>query len=1060
MWIVKLALARPYTFIVAAIVILIFGGWFSIRIPKDVFPEINTPVVSVVWSYAGMTAKEFEERITSFSEFSLSSTVNGIERIESQTLNGLALIRLYFHPNTEIQGAMAQITATSQEILRRLPLSITPPVILLYSPSTVPIIQLMISSDDVPEQDLYDYASYRLRHLIAVIQGITLPPPIGGKVLELMVDTYPEALQARGLSPRDVQEAINKQNIIIPTGDAKIGSIDYFVNSNNTLENPDDYNNIPITTKDGSIVYLKDVGFAHTGFPPQINIVRNNGERAVLLTLLKNGNSSILDIINKLNDMLPTLKESAPVGVDLNTRADQSVFVRDSLINLLTEGMIVIFLTGILVYIFIRSVSFTVIVIVTIPISILASIICLDLFGYSLNLMTLGGLALAIGILVDNATITIENIDRNLKLGKSLISAVLDGSNQIAIPAFVSSLIICVVFLPISLLVGPSKFLFVPFSVSVIISLMFSYVFSRTLVPVMVRYLYQETGTQGPTFFDGFQKTYAKSLAWCFANKSAVFSSFGILFLSIFFLLPFLGTDFFPVVSSGHIRLHVKAPTGTRIEVTEEIFGNIEFAIKNLIPRDEIESISDNIGVNPIPYTMAFGDNATIGTWDGEILISLKQHRSHNTDFYVQKIRSYLHNKFPECVFFFQPADLISQILYFGLPCPIDVKVIGYDSQNNLKISRELVNRIAKIPGAVDVHLHQDVEAPELFVNVNRLQLSQINLSQNSIATDLLITNSDSTVITPNFWINRKMGLPYLIAVQTPKYRVSNLESLLNTPISYISTDPPSTPFTYLTKYKGVPDTQTEEEKKSSELLGNLAVIERRTTPAVVNHYNIQPAYDIYANVQGTDLGSVSNQIQDILNEMNPQLAPGNKIQLLGMVSSMKTAFKVLSLGLIASLLLIYFILVINFQSWGDPFVIIFSLPGTLAGIFWFLFLTNTSISIPSLMGSIVSLGVATANSILVVAFAGSELHRGKSSQEAAMTAGVTRLRPVLMTALAMILGMFPMSLGMGAGAAEHAPLARAVIGGLILATFSTLFLVPLAFAYFRTKPNPYLEPK
>ena len=1058
MWMVKLALSRPYTFVVTALAILLFGSWFAIRIPKDVFPNINTPVVSVVWSYAGMTAKEFEERITSFSEFSLSSTVNGIERIESQTLNGLALIRLYFHPDTEIQAAMAQITATSQEILRRLPVAITPPVILLYSPSTVPIVQLMISSDTIPEQNLYDYASYRLRHLIAVIQGLTIPPPFGGKILELMVDTYPEALQARGLSPADIQNAINRQNIIIPTGDAKIGKFDYFLNANNTLDNPDDYNNIPVAVKDGSIIYLRDVGFAHEGFPPQINIVRDNGHRSVLLTILKNGNTSILKIIEKLKELLPDLQTSAPQGTEINLRGDQSIFVKEAIGNVLKEGILATLLTGILILFFLRSWINTAIVVISIPLSILATIIFLDLLGHSLNLMTLGGLALAIGVLVDNATITVENIHRNLHLGKPLQQAVIDGSNQIAVPAFVSSLAICIAFLPIAFLVGPSRFLFVPFAYSAVFAIATSYFLSRTLVPVMIQHLYKEDRLQTVPFFTHLQEKYEKALSWCLENRGTVFAAFSLIICSAYILFFFIGTDFFPSANSSQLRLHVKAPTGTRIEVTEEIFGDVEEEIQRIVSKEEIHSISDNIGVNPISYTLAFGDNATIGTWDGEILISLKPSARHKASFYKNQLRNHLAEQFPECTFYFQPADLISQILYFGLPAPIDVKVIGYDDKNNLETARELVDRIARIPGATDVHLHQDVDAPELFVNVNRLLLTQVNLTQDHIANNLLITNSDSTVVTPNFWINKKMGLPYPIAVQTPKYRVDSIEALMRTPVSY-----PSSERMQSSANKTQPQVPSGGnlpplEQKTSELLSNLATLKRSTTPGVVNHYDIQPAYDIYANIQEVDLGTVSTQIQEIIKELQPKMAPGNEIRLLGMVSTMHSSFKLLGFGLMASIFLVYFILVINFQSWIDPFVIIFALPGALAGILWALFLTSTSISIASLMGSIVVMGLATANSVLVITFANQELLQGKSSAEAALIAGKTRLRPVLMTACAMIFGMFPMALGIGAGAEQQAPLARALIGGLLVATISTLFLVPVAFSSLRKKSNPYLE--
>lgn len=1057
MWIVKLALRRPYTFVVCSLMILIFGLWFTVRIPKDIFPTINTPVVSVVWSYAGMTAKEFEARITSFSEFSLSSTVNGIERIESQTLNGLALIRLYFHPDTEIQTALAEITASSQAILRRLPVSITPPVILLYSPSSVPIIQLMVSSPTVSEQHLYDYASFRLRHLIASISGLTLPPPFGGKVLELMVDTYPEALQARNLSPSDIQNAINLQNVIIPTGNAKIGKIDYFINSNNTLENPDDYNNLPVAVKEGTIIYLRDVGFAHEGYPPQINVVRDDFHRAVLLTVLKNGNASILEIIDKIKKRLPILQQAAPEGIKISLRSDQSVFVKEAISNVFKEGLFASLFIGILILIFLRSLINTAIVVLSIPLSILGTTIILDLMGYSLNLMTLGGLALATGILIDNATITIENIHRNLSLGKPLREAVIEGSHQIALPSFVSSLAICIVFLPIASLIGPAKLLFVPFALAATIAIAFSYFLSRTIVPVLVVFLHKDKKKNEAAFFTKLQEKYGKALSFALENRALVCIVFALVFSSVFFIFPFIRTDFFPNPNGHQLRLHVKAPPGTRIEVTEEIFGDIEEEIQKVIGSGDILSLSDNIGVNPIPYSMAYGDNATIGTWDGEIQITLKPNAKCKSILCQEKLRKVLNEKFPECVFFFQPADMISRVLYFGLPTPIDVKVIGYDDQNNLEIARELVERIAKVPGAVDVHLHQDVDVPEIFVNVNRVLLSQINLMQNQVANVLLITNSDSTVVTPNFWINEKMRLPYPIAVQTPNYKIDSIEALMRTPISYVSTG--------LNLLKNVTQPQMPPgnllpplERKTSELLSNLASWEKKVTPGVVNHFDIQPTYDVYVNIQGQDLGKVSAKIQKIIEELQPKMAPGNEIRLMGVVSTMKSSFKMLGLGLIGSILLIYLILVINFQSWLDPFVILFALPCALAGILWALFLTHTSLSIFSLMGSIVVMGLATANSILVVTFAGRELLQGKTPVEASLSAGKTRFRPVLMTAIAMIFGMLPMALGIGEGAEIQAPLARAAIGGLLIATLATLFLVPVIFSLACKKPNPYLE--
>lgn len=1050
MWIVRLALRRPYTFVVAALLILILGIWFIRQTRKDIFPDVNIPVISIIWTYGGLSAEEFAQRITTYSEYALVGNVNDIERMESQTLNGLSVIRLYFYPHVEIEAAIAQATAVSQTILRRMPLSTQPPIILRYSANSVPVIQMNLSSHKLTEQELYDYGNYRIRQLISTIQGTTMPTPYGGKVRQVMIDLDPIALQAKGISARDVNAAINAQVITIPTGDVKIGDKDYRVDTNSTPDLISSMNDMPIKVIDGVVVYLRDVGYAHDGFTPQVNIVRNQGERSVLISILKNGPSSTLDITNTLKKMLPEIRASAPKGMNIDLLFDQSVFVRGAIKSVIIEGCLAALLTGMMILIFLGSWRSTLIVLISIPLSILSSIIMLSVLGETLNVMTLGGLALAIGILVDDATVTIENIHRNMALGKPIQQAVLDGSYQIAIPAFVSTISICIVFTPVVLLVGPSKFLFVPFALAVVFAIAASYVLSRTLVPVMIKFmlpgemhLYTGKSEKSQSIFERYQlgfdhyfhkfrAKYGQALEWALHYRPIVLILFGLIFASTFILIPFIGEDFFPLVDAGQFRLHVKAPSGTRLEVTEEIFGTVEDEIKKIVPPEDMAIMIDNIGLPAVAYNLAFGDNATVGPYDGEILVSLKPERKMSTPQYIEKLRKHLNQRFPELTFYFQPADMVSQILYFGLPTPIDVRVFGYNQKENLKIAQELVERISHVPGAVDVHLHQVVDAPELFINANRTLLAKAGLKQQDLMNDVLLSYSDSTVVTPNYWLDRKMGTPYLITVQIPKYRINNMEEMLRTPIS--------SPLT-----------------KESQLLSNLASIERRTAVDVVNHVNVQPVYDIYANVQGRDLGGVATDIQKIIDEYNKKMAPGNHINLEGMVLNMQQAFTRLGIGFVFAILLVYLVMVVNFQSWLDPFIIISALPGAIAGIVWMLFLTHTTFNVPSLMGTIMSIGVATANSILMVTFANMQMHDGKDSILAMRSAGCTRLRPVLMTALAMIVGMIPMALALGEGGEQNAPLGRAVIGGLSMATLTTLFFVPVVFTYLRTKPNPYL---
>ena len=1045
MSIINLSLKRPYTFVVIAIMIVIIAIWQIRGASKDIFPDINMPIVSIVWNYNGLPAEEFSQRITTNSELALSNYVTGIARIESQTLAGLSIIRLFFHPDINIESAIGQATSISQTVLKRMPVGVTPPEILLYSPTTIPVIQMALSSDNLTEEELLDYATYRIRPQIAALQGVTVPLPYGGKVREMIVDADPDALQARGLSPRDLNIGVNLQSIVLPTGDVRIGDMDYLVNLNNTPLLPEDYNSIPIAVKNDKIIYLRDVAFAHDGYAPQLNIVHDEGKKAVLISILRNGGTSSLDVVNGVKDLLETIRKAAPEGMEINLLFDQSIFVEAALYGVGTEGILAILLTGTLMLLFLGSWRSTLIVTLMIPLSILTSIILITLLGYTLNLMTLGGLTLAIGILVDNAVVTLENIHRNLNLKKPLTTAIVEGATQVILPTFVSTLAICIVFLPITLLTPPSNFLFVPFAFSVVFAVLASFFFSFTLLPVLVSYLEKEYDEHNErpnplsrlqkkfiNAFEKFRDTFSRWLRFCLENRIMVLIVFGIILLSPLVIFSSIGQSFFPRVDARQIKLHVYLPTGTRIEVASEKFGQIQDSIKKIISEENIELMLNNIGIPQSPFNLAFGDTTTTGTWDGTVLISLSRSKPYSTEYYEKILRDRLNIEFPDYTFLFQPADMISQILNFGLPTPIDVRLIGY-GDNNVEIAREMVEEISKIPSVVDTRLHQLLDQPELFLNADRTKLMLAGMSQFDLASDVVISCSDSTYITPNYWLDTKNGIPYLIAVQTPKYRISNIDQLMRTPVNSRRTNNP-------------------------QLLCNLATLNRKKVPAVVSHHNIQPALDIYANVQGKDLGRAVKHIQDVIEKYKNKLKPGNRIEMRGMVIDMNEAFYRLMLGFIFAFILVYLILVINFQSWMDPLIIIMALFGSLAGVVWILFLTDTPFTVPSLMGAIVSLGVSAANSILVVAFANQQMYEKENSIEAVHSAAVIRLRPVLMTALAMIVGTIPMALAIGEGGEQNAPLGRAMIGGIIFATVTTLIFVPVIFSYLRKTANPYLK--
>jgi CzcA family heavy metal efflux pump len=1047
MWIVKLALRRPYTFAVLAIAIVLAGIAAFRQTPKDIFPEINIPVVSVIWTYNGLSAEEFEQQLTVYSEFSLSANVNDLERIESQTLDGVGIVKLFFHPGANVDLGIAQATAVSQAILRRMPPGVQPPIILRYAADSVPIIQMSLSSDTLSESDLYTYGIFRIRQQLATINGLTLPAPFGGKVRQIMVDLDPARLQARGLSARDVNNAINAQDLTLPSGTAKIGDVQYKVKLNNTPDALDALNNIPIKVDHGVVTFVRDVAHVHDGFEVQPNVVRADGKRAVLLQILKNGHSSTLDIIKAVKEKLPQLQAAAPPGMKIELLADQSLFVQSALDGVVKEGLIAAALTATFILLFLGSWRSTLIVAISIPLSVLASLGLLSALGHTLNVMTLGGLALAIGILVDEATITIENIHRHLELGSKLRDAILEGSREIAVPALVSALAISIVFVPVIFLVGPAKFLFTPMALAVVFAILSSYVLSRTLVPVLVKLIlrnekhdHSRPGTRNPLIrlqlgfvraFEALRLRYIGILRWALVNRLTVFIVFALVVGSSFLALPWVGRDFFPTVDAGQFRLHVRAATGTRIETTEQLFSAVEDEIRRTIPANEIKLILDNFGIVSEKYSLAFGDNATIGSHDGEILVQLSHERSKPTPAYMEALRKRLAAAFPQMTFYFQPADIVSQILNFGVPAPINIKVAGYNRDGNYAVAKEIRDRVARIPGARDVFLHQSFDAPTLKLDVNRTLLAKDGLNQRDIAQDVLVSLSSSTQVSPNYWVDQAYGIPFLVAVQTPPRLVDSVNSLMNMPVS--------------ARIAGT-------DKTESQLLANLASVSRANSASVINHYNIQPTFDVFANVSGRDLGAVAADVDKIVVDVQKKLTPGNSILVRGQVDSMNTAFTRMGLGLILSAVLVYFLMVVNFQSWSDPFIILMALPGAFTGIVWGLFLTHTTFNVPSLMGAIMTIGVATANSILMVTFANDQLRAGMNSLEAALRAGATRLRPVLMTAGAMIIGMFPMALGLGDGGEQNAPLGRAVIGGLIVATLATLLFVPVVFSLLRAK--------
>jgi multidrug efflux pump subunit AcrB len=1055
MWIVRLALNRPYTFVVLALLILLLGTVAAVTTPIDIFPKIDIPVVSIIWTYNGLATSEMEKRVTTFSEFVLA-TVNDIRSIESQTLNGVSTIKVYFQPQVRIDAATAQINSAVNGIRFRMPPGINPPWILRFGADTVPVIQLALSSDSLTESELYDYGLFRVRQQLSTVAGTLLPAPYGGVSRQIMVDLDQDALNANGLSPIDISNAINAQNVTLPSGTVKIGEREYTVSTNSSPLDFSLLNNAPIKFVNGATVFMRDVASVRDGYAVQQNVVRADGKPSVLLTIMKTGSVSTLSIVDEIKSrILPSARASAPKGMQIKELFDQSVFVRAAITGVLREGVIAACLTGLMILLFLGSWRSTLIIAVSIPLSILSSLCMLSALGHTMNVMTLGGLALAIGILVDDATVTIENIHRHMGR-KPLREAVLEGASQIAAPTLVSTLTICIVFVSVVFLTGPAKYLFTPMALAVVFAMLASYLLSRTLVPVMSAYLLKgeqhevDPGTGVSTaaprstnwlyrinerFNDGYiwvRTEYTELLRAFISRRPIAFLLTGGVIASAFVLMPFVGRDFFPRVDAGQLRLHVRAASGTRLENTKLIFSRVEEELRHVIPPNEIELILDNIGRPAESFNFAFGDGATIGTFDGEILVALKEGKHGPTVKYISELRQRLPRAFPSLLFYFQPADIVTQILNFGLPAPIDIQVAGYDPRN-FDVARQIREKIARIPGVVDSHVHQVMDGPDLHYDIDRARAAEFGLTAQDVSNSMFVSLSSSSQVQPNFYLDPKMGTTYLVAAQTPQIRLDTVEKIGNTPIPL--------------KTSG-----------QAQLLSNLAAVSHSTQPVVANHRDVQPVFDVYANVQDSDLGSVASKIEHVVKEIKPQVSPGSEVVMRGQVESMREAFSRLGLGLVFAAMLVYLLMVVNFQSWKDPFIIITALPGAFAGVVWALFLTQSRFSVPSLMGAIMSIGVATANSILLVTFASERMELGRTAAEAAVDAGCTRLRPIVMTALAMIIGMLPMALGLGEGGEQNAPLARAVIGGLALATLATLFFVPLMFSILRRNPAAQQE--
>jgi CzcA family heavy metal efflux pump len=1040
MWIVALALRRPYTFVVMALVLLLLMPLVILRMPVDVLPDINIPVISVVWNYAGLAPDEMADRIVTNAERGLTITVNDIEHIESQSLNGIGVIKIFFQPTANIQTALAQTTAMVQTELRSLPPGTVPPLIITYSASSTPIVQLGLSSKTLPEQQLFDLGQNFLRTQLATVPGATTPYPYGGKIRQIQVDLDMPRLQANGLSPNDIVNALNAENLILPAGTTKIGLFEYQVEMNGDPQTIAELNDLPVKTVNGSTVYMRDVAHIRDGFAPQTNIVHMNGVRGVLMSMLKISSASTITIVEGVKRMAQLAAQSLPPEMKITALFDQSLFVRASIRGVITEGLTAALLTAAMILLFLGDWRPTIVICISIPLSVVVSILLLYALGQTINIMTLGGLALAVGILVDDATVEIENIERNLAQGKEMKQAILDGASQIAVPAFVSTLCICIVFVPMFFLTGVAKFLFVPLAEAVVFAMLASYFLSRTLIPTLVMYIMRghEHRAAGPkTFmgrfqrgfernFDKFRNGYYQLLETTITHRklfASLFLAFCLLSLCWVFVL---GEDFFPSVDAGLIRLHLRGRSGLRVEETSRLCTEVEDFLHQDLPPGEIETVLDNIGLPNSSINLSYSNSGVIGTNDAEVLLGLSEHHRPTAEI-VQQLRQRLPRRFPGVEFFFQPADIVTQILNFGLPAPIDIQVMGPDLQSNYGIAQQIANRLRRLPGTADVHVQQMLGLPTLHLDMDRDLVTQVGMNPRDVAQSVLVSLSGSFQTAPSFWLNPENGVTYSMVVQSPQYRMTSLQDLMNMPV-------------------------TDPAVSSTQVLGNLVQLTPVSRPEVVSHYNVQPVIDVYASTQGRDLGAVSRETEKVLKPFRDHLPRGTQLVVRGQVETMRSSFLGLGIGLLGAIVLVYFLIVVNFQSWLDPFVIITALPGALGGIAWILLLTHTTLNVPSLTGAVMCMGVATANSILMVSFARDRMQVGIPAVQAALEAGYTRIRPVLMTALAMIIGMFPMSLSLGEGGEQNAPLGRAVIGGLMFATVATLFFVPCVFAIVHSR--------
>ena len=1044
---VSIALQRPYTFVVLALLLMIAGPLAALRTPTDIFPDIGIPVIGVVWNYTGLPPDQMAGRIVTPFQRALTTTVNDIEHISANSYTGIGIIKIFFQPNVDIRTANAQVTAIAQTMLKQLPAGATPPLILNYSASTVPILQLALSGDGLTEQNLADFATNQLRTPLVTVPGAAIPWPYGGKMRQIQIDLNATALQALGLSAQDVANALAAQNLITPVGTQKIGSFEYNIQLNNSPLQINELGNLPIKAVNGAMVYIRDVAHVRDGNPPQTNIVHVDGNRSVLMMVLKAGSISTLDIIDGIKKKIVEIKDTLPETLKIGLVGDQSIFVRGAISGVAKEGILAAILTSIMILLFLGSWRSTVIIAISIPLSVMGAIICLSLIGETLNIMTLGGLALAVGILVDDATVTIENINYHLEQGKEVETSILDGAAQIVTPAFVSLLCICIVFVPMFFLEGVSRFLFVPMAEAVMFAMIWSFILSRTLVPTMAKYLlhphpHDENGNPIPPApsknplvrfqrgferrFEQFRDSYRALLEMALHHRGVfVAGFFGFVALS-FLLVPFLGRNFFPSVDGGQILIHVRTQIGTRVEETANQLADIQKAIRQVIPPSELDTMTDNIGIPYSGINMTYNNTGVIGTQDGDIQIKLKEGHQP-TDIYVKALREQLPRAFPGVTFAFLPADIVSQILNFGSPAPIDLQIRGANIDANFKYANDLLRRIRRIPGVADARIQQSPNAPAFQVNVDRTRAQYVGVTERDVTNSLVVNLAGSSQVAPTYYLNPQNGVSYSVVMQTPQYQIDSLNKLETLPIN--ATGAASLP-----------------------ILGGIADIKRTATSAVVTQYDIQSMVEIYAIPQDRDLGAVAADIHKVLDETAKDLPKGSSAVLLGQVQTMNSAFSGLLFGLIGAIVLIYLLIVVNFQSWSDPFVIVTALPAALAGIVWMLFTTGTTLSVPALTGAIMCMGVATANSVLVIAFAREELDRLNDPVAAALEAGFVRCRPVLMTALAMIIGMTPMALSLGEGGEQNAPLGRAVIGGLVFATVATLMLVPVVFSMVHHK--------